>query len=44
MNKYFGITGTLKSFKTSMTISEEKYSKPKVLYQIKVKKYREDCL
>ena len=38
VNKYFGIIGTLESFETSMTRNEEEYSKPKVLYQIKVKK------
>ena len=38
VNKYFGIIGPLESFETSMTRNEEEYSKPKVLYQIKVKK------
>lgn len=38
INKYFGIIGTLESFETSMTRNEEEYSKPKVLYQIKVKR------
>lgn len=38
VNKYFGIIGTLEPFETSMTRNEEEYSKPKVLYQIKVKK------
>lgn len=38
INKYFGIIGTFESFETSMTRNEEEYSKPKVLYQIKVKK------
>ncbi len=38
INKYFGIIGTLESFETSMIRNEEEYLKPKVLYQIKVKK------
>lgn len=38
VENYFGIIGTLESFETSMTRNEEEYSKPKVLYQIKVKK------
>lgn len=38
INKYFGIIGTLESFETSMVRNEEEYSKPKVLYQIKVKR------
>lgn len=38
INKYFGIIGKLESFETSMTRNEEEYSKPKVLYQIKVEK------
>lgn len=38
VNKYFGIIGSLDYFETSMMRNEEEYSKPKVLYQIKVKK------
>lgn len=38
VEKYFGIIGTVDFFETSMTREEEEYQKPKVLYQIKVKK------
>lgn len=38
VNKYFGIIGEVESFETSMIRNEEEYSKPKILYQIKVKK------
>lgn len=38
INKYFGIIGTLESLETSMTRNEEEYSKPKILYEIKVTK------
>ncbi len=38
VNKYFGIIGEVKSFETSMIRNEEEYSKPKMLYQIKVTK------
>lgn len=38
VNKYFGIIGDVESFETSMIRNEEEYSKPKMLYRIKVKK------
>lgn len=38
VNKYFGIIGEVESFETSMIRNEEEYSKPKMLYRIKVKK------
>ncbi len=38
INKYFGIIGNIESHETSMTRNEEEYSKPKVLYQVKVRK------
>jgi len=38
INKYFGIIGEVESFETSMTRNEEEYSKPKVLYRVKVRK------
>lgn len=38
VNKYFDIIGEVESFETSMVRNEEEYSKPKRLYQIKVKK------
>lgn len=40
VEKYFGIIGIVDTFETSMTRQEEEYQKPKVLYQIKVKKGR----
>ncbi len=38
VEKYFGIIGMVDALETSMTREEEEYQKPKVLYQIKVKK------
>lgn len=38
VNKYFGIIGSVETEETQMTRNEEEYSKPKVLYKIKVKK------
>ena len=38
VNKYFGIIGSVEAEETEMTRNEEEYSKPKVLYKIKVKK------
>lgn len=38
VNKYFGIIGSVETEETQMTRKEEEYSKPKVLYKIKVKK------
>lgn len=38
VNKYFGTIGEVESFETSMLRNEEEYSKPKMLYQIKVSK------
>lgn len=38
INKYFGIIGKVESLETSMMRNEEEYSKPKILYRIKVKK------
>lgn len=38
INKYFGIIGEVEVHETSMTRDEEEYSKPKMLYQVKVKK------
>lgn len=38
VNKYFGIIGKVESLETSMMRNEEEYSKPKMLYRIKVKK------
>lgn len=38
VNKYFGIIGEAESFETSMIRNEEEYSKPKMLYQVRVKK------
>ena len=38
VNKYFGIIGSVEAKETQMTRKEEEYSKPKVLYKIKVKK------
>lgn len=36
--KYFGIIGSVEMEETSMIRSEEEYSKPKMLYKVKVKK------
>ena len=38
VNKYFGIIGNVYAEETQMIRDEEEYSKPKVLYKIKVKK------
>lgn len=38
VNKYFGIIGSVEMEETSMIRSEEEYSKPKMLYKVKVKK------
>ena len=38
VNKYFGIIGKIEVKETSMTRKEEVYSKPKILYQVMVKK------
>lgn len=38
IKKYFGIIGMVMFFETSMTREEEEYQKPKMLYQVKVKK------
>lgn len=38
INKYFSIIGEVESFETSMIRNEDEYRKPKVLYQVKVKK------
>lgn len=38
VNKYFGIIGEVESFETSMIRNEQEYSKPKMLYRVKVKK------
>lgn len=38
VNKYFGIIGDVEAKETQMTRDEEEYSKPKVLYTIKVEK------
>ena len=38
INKYFGIIGLFEAEETSMTIDEEEYTKPKVVYKVKVKK------
>lgn len=38
VDEYFGIIGEVEVFETSMTRDEKEYSKPKKLYQIKVKK------
>lgn len=38
VNKYFGIIGEVESSETSMIRNEEEYSKPKMLYRVKVKK------
>ena len=37
VNKYFGIIGSVETEETEMTRNEEEYSKPKMLYKIKVK-------
>lgn len=38
VNKYFGIIGEIESSETSMIRNEQEYSKPKMLYRVKVKK------
>ncbi len=38
VNKYFGIIGNVEMEETSMIRNEEEYSKPKMLYKVKVKK------
>lgn len=38
IKKYFGIIGELEYKETSMTREEEEYQKPKMLYQVKVRK------
>ena len=38
VNKYFSIIGDVEARETQMTRDEEEYSKPKVLYTIKVEK------
>lgn len=38
IDKYFGIIGKVESKETSMTRQEDEYSKPKMLYQVMVKK------
>lgn len=38
VNKYFGIIGSVEMEETAMIRSEEEYSKPKMLYKVKVKK------
>lgn len=38
VNKYFGIIGQVEFSETSMIRNEEEYSKPKMLYTVKVKK------
>ena len=38
INRYFGIVGTVELRETSMIRDEEEYSKPKRLYQLKIKK------
>lgn len=38
VNKYFGIIGSVEMEETSMIRNEEEYSKPKMLYKVKVKK------
>lgn len=37
VNKYFGIIGSVETEETQMTRNETEYSKPKMLYKIKVK-------
>ena len=37
VNKYFGIIGSVEAKETEMIRNEEEYSKPKMLYKIKVK-------
>lgn len=37
INKYFGIIGSVETEETQMTRNEAEYSKPKMLYKIKVK-------
>jgi hypothetical protein len=38
VNKYFGIIGKVEAKETSMLRDEEEYSKPKMLFQIKVER------
>ena len=38
VNKFFGIIGSVETEETSMTRDEEEYSKPKILYKVKVMK------
>lgn len=38
INKYFGIIGNVEMEETSMTRAEAEYSKPKMLYKVKVEK------
>ncbi len=38
VDKYFGIIGSIEMEETSMIRNEEEYSKPKMLYKVKVKK------
>lgn len=38
INKYFGIIGLFEAEETSMTRDEEEYTKPKVVYKVKVRK------
>ena len=38
VNRYFGIIGSVEAEETSMTRDEEEYSKPKILYKVKVMK------
>ena len=38
VNKYFGIIGSVETKETQMIRNEEEYSKPKILYKVKVQK------
>lgn len=38
INKYFGIIGSIEAEETRMTRNEDEYSKPKILYKIKIEK------
>ena len=38
VNRYFGIIGSVEAEETSMTRDEDEYSKPKILYKVKVRK------
>lgn len=42
VEKYFGIIGEVEAFERSMTRLEEEYQKPKVIYQVKVKRGKTD--